>query len=69
MVVGVLLGRSGFHLITAEMSLSLRPLVDLALGVIGFTIGRELEISLLRRGGGKIIVIVFFETLVVSARV
>ncbi len=62
-LVGVLLGRSGLHLITAEMSLSLRPLVDLALGFIGFTIGRELDISLLRRGGGKIIAILFCETL------
>lgn len=61
--VGVLLGRSGLNLITEEMSLSLRPLVDLALGFIGFTIGRELEISLLRRGGGKLIVILLFETL------
>ena len=62
-LVGVLLGRSGLQLITEEMSLSLRPLVDLALGFIGFTIGRELEISLLRRGGGKLIVILLFETL------
>lgn len=62
-LVGVLLGRSGLHLITEEMSLSLRPLVGLALGFIGFTIGRELEISLLRRGSGKLIVILLFETL------
>jgi len=68
-LVGVFLGRSGFHLITAGMSQSLQPLVDLALGFIGFTIGRELEISLLRRGGRQLFVILLFETLAVSARV
>jgi len=62
-LVGVFLGKSGLHLITAGMTQSLQPLIDLALGFIGFTIGRELELSLLRRGGRKLFGILFFETL------
>jgi hypothetical protein len=54
-----LFGRSSFRKVWTSFDyqrddMSLRPLVDLALGFTGFTIGRELDISLLRRGGGKL---------------
>lgn len=63
MLVGIILGRSGFYFITKGMLLSLQPFVDLALGFIGFNIGREMELSLLRRGSREIMVILMFETL------
>ncbi len=63
MLVGIVLGRSGLHFITNGMLLSLQPFIDLALGFIGFNIGREMELSLLRRGSKEIMVILMFETL------
>ncbi|MFX0197433.1 MAG: cation:proton antiporter, partial [Candidatus Hodarchaeota archaeon] len=63
MLVGIVLGRSGLHFITNGMLLSLQPFVDLALGFIGFNIGREMELSLLRRGSKAIMIILMFETL------
>ncbi|MFQ5821555.1 MAG: cation:proton antiporter [Candidatus Heimdallarchaeota archaeon] len=63
MLVGVVLGKSGLNLITGEMLGSLQPMIDLALGFIGFNIGRALNISLLRRGGSKLFIILIFETI------
>ncbi len=63
MLVGIVLGRSGLYFINQEILLSLQPFVDLALGLIGFNIGREMELSLFRRGSRAIMVILLFETL------
>jgi Kef-type K+ transport system membrane component KefB len=62
-VLGVLLGESllGFFS-TSFLDLS-RPLVDLALAFIGFFIGGELKIDVLRRRGKRVSVILLSEAL------
>lgn len=47
--VGIIIGRSGFHLIDKDILDRLNDVNNLALGIIGFTIGGELNYSELRK--------------------
>ena len=60
-VIGLVLGGSALKLIDIETVMSLSPLNMFALGIIGFTIGRELELEIFRRYGKQFIIILISE--------
>lgn len=60
-VIGLLLGGSAFNLIDINVVRTLSPLNMFALGIIGFTIGRELELDLFKRYGKQFIIILISE--------
>lgn len=60
-VIGLLLGGSVLNWIDVDVVMSLSPLNMFALGIIGFTIGRELELDLFRRYGKQFIIILISE--------
>lgn len=61
--VGVVLGSSFFNIIPLTVVNNLRPLNNLALAFIGFTIGGELAYDNLKELGGSIAVIALMESL------
>jgi len=62
-VIGLLLGRSGLHFISAEHLESLRPFSFVALGLIGFNIGGELRGSVFKKYGRQFFAILLAEGL------
>jgi Kef-type K+ transport system membrane component KefB len=62
-LIGVLLGATGFNVIDAKTVEGLAPLSLLALGIIGFMIGGELKLDVFRRHGRRAIVILLAEGL------
>ena len=59
--IGLLLGNSALKLIDIDVVIHLSPFNMLALGIIGFTIGRELELDIFRRYGKQFIIILMSE--------
>ncbi|MCM1991985.1 cation:proton antiporter [Oceanirhabdus seepicola] len=62
-LAGLLIGVSGLHIIDNNLELQLSFLSDLALGIIAFNIGSELEISVIKRLGKSIFLIALCEAL------
>lgn len=62
-VIGLLLGQSGIHLIDAQMLQTLQPFSYFALGLIGFMIGGELNKSAFKKYGRQFVTILLFEGL------
>jgi Kef-type K+ transport system membrane component KefB len=60
-VIGLLLGGSVLNIVDIDVVMSLSPFNMLALGIIGFTIGRELELDMFRRYGRQFLVILISE--------
>ncbi|HDY64976.1 MAG TPA: CBS domain-containing protein [Phycisphaerae bacterium] len=60
-VIGVILGRSGLKFIGEDAIFNLRLFNFFALGVIGFMIGGELRLDVLRRHGRQLITILLSE--------
>jgi len=60
-VIGVILGVSGVKLIDEQTALGLAPLSTLALGIIGFSIGGELKLSMFRQHGKRAMIILLAE--------
>ncbi len=60
-VIGVILGVSGVRLIDEETALGLAPLSTLALGIIGFSIGGELKLSMFRQHGRRAMIMLLTE--------
>ena len=60
-VIGLILGGSVLKLIDIEVVMSLSPLNMFALGIIGFTIGRELKLDIFRRYGKQFVIILISE--------
>ena len=54
-VIGVLIGKSGLHIIDGSVIDNLKPLNFFALGVIGFMIGGELHRSVFRKYGTQFV--------------
>lgn len=50
-LLGVLLGESGIHLVTTQDIQALTPFNNFALGIIGFLVGAEIRFSILRKYG------------------
>jgi len=60
-VIGMLAGRTGLHLIDREVIDSLLPFNFFALGIIGFMIGGELRREVFQRYGKQFLIILFAE--------
>ncbi len=60
-VIGLIVGRTGFGLIPVEIVHSMRPLSMFALGLIGLLIGRELKLPDLRKRGRQFMTILLSE--------
>lgn len=60
-VVGVIVGQTGFGIVDAEVARNLRPFSYFALGLIGFMIGGELKLTTLRRHGQQFLYILLAE--------
>jgi len=62
-IVGVLLGESFHGILSGPMLDSFAPLIQLALGIIGFMIGSELNFERFKRYSKSIYTILFFEAI------
>jgi len=60
---GVILGKTGLGFLDESFISTFQPLVVLSLGIIGFNIGRELNVGLLKRMGSKLLLILVSEVL------
>ncbi|GAB4371917.1 MAG: cation:proton antiporter [Spirochaetales bacterium] len=63
LVLGILVGNSGFHLLSGKFLTSFEPFNYLALGLISFALGGELDLSLLRKHGKVLTWVLFLEAL------
>lgn len=63
-VIGIIIGQSGFQLLSAGVITALEPLSSVALSLIGFLIGAELKISVIKKYGKQFIGILLFEAIV-----
>ena len=50
-VIGVFIGQSGFQLLSTSVITALDPLSNVALSLIGFLIGAELKLSVIKKYG------------------
>lgn len=62
-VIGLILGVSGFNLVTEKIVMDFAPLNYIALGIIGFLVGGELKASVFKKFGKTLIIILLFEGL------
>ena len=63
-VIGIIIGQSGFQVLSANVISALEPVSSIALALIGFLIGGELKISVLKKYGKQFTGILFFEAIV-----
>ncbi|MCH7908741.1 MAG: cation:proton antiporter [Candidatus Hydrogenedentes bacterium] len=61
--MGLLVGNMGLNIVTPEDVKNLQVLNLFALGIIGFLVGGELELGLLRKKGKQLLLILLFEGL------
>lgn len=62
-IAGLLLGNSGFNIISGDFIEKLSFISDFALGIIAFNIGSELELSVIKKLGKSIFIIATCEAL------
>ncbi|WP_287588962.1 cation:proton antiporter [Candidatus Borrarchaeum sp.] len=62
-VIGLILGESVLFILHADILENLQPLVDLALGFIGFTVGTEFDVSKVIKGRKKLFIILMCEAM------
>lgn len=62
-VIGVLIGQSGLQLLSVPVITALEPLSSVALSLIGFLIGAELKIGVIKKYGKQFIGILLFEAI------
>jgi len=60
-VIGIILGESGFNIINAKMVHEFIPLNFIALGIIGFLVGGELKKEVFKKYGKSMIIILILE--------
>ena len=65
-IIGVLVGKSGFQLVDDTMLEALLPLNFLALGIIGFLIGGELRGSVFKKHGREFMIVLLAEGITAS---
>ncbi len=63
-IVGLILGNSGLKFWTPSTIESFSPVVNLALGIIGFMIGSELKLELFKKRGKSIYSVLFCEVII-----
>lgn len=62
-VIGVIIGQSGLHILSTNVIVSLNPLSSVALSLIGFLIGGELKIKTIKKYGKQFVGILLFESI------
>lgn len=62
-IIGIIAGPSGFHLLSSEVLYSFKPFKTLALGFIGFNIGMELNFFNLKSSGKHVLFITFSQAI------
>lgn len=63
-VIGILIGQSGFQILSAHVITALEPLSSIALSLIGFLIGGELKTQVIQKYGKQFVGILFFESVI-----
>ena len=63
-VIGIIIGQSGFQILSSDVIVSLDPVSSIALSLIGFLIGGELKLNILKKYGKQFIGILLFEAIV-----
>lgn len=62
-VIGIIIGSSGFQLLKPNVITALSPVNTIALSLIGFLIGGELKLEILKKYGKQFISILLFEAI------
>ncbi len=62
-IIGIILGETGFKIINLKILNNLQPINYFALGLISFTLGGELKLSIFKKFGKQFTYILFFEAL------
>lgn len=63
-VIGILIGDSGFQIVTPDVIDLLNPISIIALGFIGFLVGGELKLDVIKKSGRQFVSVLLFESLV-----
>ena len=63
-IVGILLGNSGFQIITSDVIKVMNPVSMIALAFIGFLVGGELKTSVIKKMGVQFVSVLLFESIV-----
>lgn len=63
-VIGILIGDSGLQLVTPEAVALLNPISIIALAFIGFLVGGELKLDVIKKSGRQFVSVLLFESLV-----
>ncbi|MCR5289507.1 MAG: cation:proton antiporter [Treponema sp.] len=63
-VIGIIIGSSGFRVLEPETIVSLNPVSTIALSLIGILVGAELKIDVIKKYGKQFISILLFEAIV-----
>lgn len=62
-VMGILIGASGFHILEPKVISALDPISTIALSFIGFLIGGELKLNTIKKYGKQFVSILLFEAI------
>ena len=62
-VMGILIGSSGFHVLEPNVIAALDPISTVALSLIGFLIGGELKLNVIKKYGKQFVSILLFEAI------
>ena len=62
-VIGILIGASGFHILEPKVISALDPISTIALSFIGFLIGGELKLNTIKKYGKQFVSILLFEAI------
>ena len=63
-VIGIIIGSSGFQILTPNTIAALDPISSVALSLIGFLIGAELKTSVIKKYGKQFTGILLFESII-----
>ncbi|WP_041610898.1 cation:proton antiporter [Treponema brennaborense] len=63
-VIGIVIGQSGFQILSSNVITALEPVSSIALTLIGFLIGGELKSSVIKKYGKQFVGILLFESIV-----
>ena len=61
--IGILIGQTGFHLLSSKIITTLNPISNIALSLIGFLVGAELKLTVLKKYGKQFTSILLFESI------
>lgn len=62
-VIGIIIGASGFQILRPQIITALNPINSISLSLIGFLVGGELKLSVIKKYGKQFVSILFFEAI------